>query len=269
MSGIDSTARVEKGASIGKDVTIGPYCVIGGGVTIEDGCRIAAHVVISGRTRVGARTEVAPFSSLGAAPQSVHYKGEDTAVEIGADCKIFEHVTMSRGTMSAGGVGLTKIGEKCMLMNGAHVGHDCVVGNNVVFASNATLGGFANVGDNVFLGGLCAVHQFTRIGEQAMIGGVVGVTSDVIPYAIVIGHRGELAGLNRVGLRRRGFKTADIQTLYSAYKALFFGAGVFKDRVETVANQYAGAPLVMRVVEFIRAGKRPLMNPRSDADSGE
>lgn len=267
MTTIDPTARVEKGAVLGKDVTIGPYCIVGDKVTLGDGCRLAAHVVLSGRTSLGARTTVASFASLGSAPQSVHYKGEDTALEVGADCKIFESVTMSLGT--AGGRGVTKVGNNCMLMNGAHVGHDCVVGDNVVFASNATLGGFCVVGDHVFMGGLSAAQQFARIGEQVMIGGLVAVTADIIPYAIVIGHRGELAGLNRVGLKRRGVTSDDIQAIYRAYQALFFGEGNFKERVEKVAQANAGKPLVMRMIEFIRAGKRPLAHPRSNRDESE
>ncbi|MBV9347906.1 MAG: acyl-ACP--UDP-N-acetylglucosamine O-acyltransferase [Pseudolabrys sp.] len=263
MTMVDPTARIEKGAAIGKNVSIGPYCVIGPNVMLGDNCRLSSHVVISGRTSVGPGTTIASFASLGAAPQSVHYKGEDTALEIGADCKIFESVTVSLGT--SGGHGVTRVGSNCMLMNGAHVGHDCVVGNNVVFASNATLGGFCVIGDHVFLGGLCAVHQFSRIGEQAMIGGLVGVTSDIIPFALVIGHRGQLAGLNRVGLRRRGIAAADITKLYEAYQALFFGPGAFKERVEKVAAENAGRPLVMRVIDFIRTGKRKLAHPRSSA----
>ena len=261
MTAIDSTARVAPGAQIGKDVTIGPYCIVGPNVTIGDGCHLLTHVNISGRTTIGPRVRVSAFASLGTPPQSVHYKGEDTALTIGADCDIREHVTINIATAKSTGV--TRVGERCLIMVGSHIGHDCIIGNNVVFANNATLAGHVEVGDHVFLGGLCAVHQFVRIGEQAIIGGLVGVAFDVIPFASVVGHRGELAGLNRIGLRRRGVSTADIQKINKAYKDLFFGAGTLKERVEAVAEAYAGDSNVMRIVEFIRGCKsRRLTTPR-------
>jgi UDP-N-acetylglucosamine acyltransferase len=260
MTAIDSTARVAAGAQLGKDVVIGPYCIVGPKVTIGDGCQLLTHVNLTGRTTIGPRTKISAFASLGTPPQSVHYKGEDTTLTIGADCDIREHVTMNIGTAGSHG---TQVGDRCMLMVGSHVAHDCRVGNNVVFANNATIAGHVEVGDHVFLGGLCAVHQFVRIGEQAIIGGVAGVAFDVIPYASVVGHRGKLAGLNRVGLRRRGLSTADIQKINRAYKDLFFGAGTLKERVETVARTYSDDIRVMRIVEFIRGGKsRRLTTPR-------
>lgn len=263
MTAIDSTARVAAGAQLGKDVTIGPYCVIGPKVSIGDGCRLLTHVHVTGRTTIGPRTRVSAFVSLGTPPQSVHYKGEDTTLTIGSDCDIREHVTMNIGTAGSGG---TKVGEHCMLMVGSHVGHDCVVGDNVVFANNATLGGFAQIGDHVFLGGLCAVHQFARVGEHAIVGGLAGVTNDVIPYAAVIGHRGKLAGLNRIGLKRRGFSAGDLRNIYGAYRAIFFGPGTLIERVAKAAEKYAGDANVTRIIDFIRSGKRRLALPRVGKD---
>lgn len=262
MTTIDPTARIEKGAAVGRNVSIGAYCAIGPDVTIGDDCRIAAHVNIVGRTSIGPRAAIFPFASLGTAPQTVHYHGEPTRLLVGSDCVVREHVTMNTGT--AKGHGVTTIGDHCVFMAGAHVGHDCTVGNHATFANNATLGGFCDIGEYVFLGGLCAVHQFTRIGEQAMIGGMVGVTVDVIPYALVIGHRATLGGLNRVGLKRRGFSAEAIRTVYRAYRAIFFGAGTMAERVENVAVEFAADPAVMRIVEFIRATKsRRLAVPRA------
>jgi UDP-N-acetylglucosamine acyltransferase len=269
MTNIDPTARVAAGAQLGKDVTIGPYCVVGAKVSLGDGCQLLNHVHLAGRTTIGARTKISAFASLGTAPQSVHYKGEDTALVIGTDCDIREHVTMNIAT--ANGSGVTKVGDRCLIMVGSHVAHDCVIGSNVIFANNATLGGHVEVGDHVFLGGVCAVHQFVRIGEHAIIGGLAGVAFDVIPYAAVVGHRGKLAGLNRIGLRRRGFAAADIQKIHQAYLDLFFGDGTLKERVEKVAQTYAGNAQVMRIVDFIRSGKsRRLTTPRklnSDEDA--
>jgi UDP-N-acetylglucosamine acyltransferase len=268
MTTIDPTARVQSSAQIGQDVTIGPYSVVGPHVTIGDGCRIGPHVHLAGRTAIGPRTSISAFASLGTPPQSVHYHGEDTVLSIGADCDIREHVTMNIGT--AKGRGATTIGDHCFVMVGAHVGHDCVIGQHVIFANNATLGGFCEVGDHVFLGGLCAVHQFVRIGEQAIIGGLAGVAFDVIPYAAVVGNRARLAGLNRVGLKRRGLSTPDIQKIYKAYNSIFVGTGTLTERVAAVAQAYAGDPQVMRMVDFIRAGKsRRLTTPRIGRDEDD
>jgi len=263
MTSIHATAQVETSA-IGENVTIGPYCVIGPDVVISEGCRLVAHVHVAGHTTIGPRTVIYPFASLGTPPQSVHYKGEPTRLRIGADCVLRESVTMNIGTTSRGE---TVIGDHCLLMTGAHVGHDSIVGHHVTFANCATLGGHAEIGDYAFLGGLCAVHQFCRVGEQAIIGGLVGVTRDVIPFASVIGHRGELAGLNVVGLKRRGVSRNAIHALRSAYRDIFFGSGTFAERVETTATAYAEDANVMRVVEFIRAtGKRRLSLPREMSD---
>jgi UDP-N-acetylglucosamine acyltransferase len=268
MLAVDPTARVAPSAVIGADVTIGPYCVIGPNVAIGDGCRLVSHVCISGRTTIGARTSIGSFASLGSPPQSVHYKGEDTTLLIGEDCDIREHVTINIGT--AKGRGTTTVGTRCFMMTGSHVGHDCVVGDNVTFANNATLGGFCEIGDYTFLGGLCAIHQFVRVGERVMVGGLVGVTLDVIPYTIVIGHRGELAGLNRVGLRRGGFSAEQIHAIYRAYRDVFFGPGTLAERVKTVADSHADEPHIMRIVDFIRSGKaRRLTTPRDAAERDE
>ena len=265
MTRIDPTARVADGARLGAGVEIGPYCVIGAEAAIGEGCRLLAHVYVGGRTSIGPRSIVYPFASLGTPPQSVHYKGEPSRLLIGADCVIREHVTMNIGT--AGGHMETRVGDGGMFMVGAHVGHDCTVGKQVMFANNATLGGHVEIGDQVFLGGLCAVHQFARVGEQAIVGGLVGVTADVIPFGAAIGHRAELAGLNLVGLKRRGFSREAIHALRRAYRMLFFGEGALSERVEQVAKAFAGDANVQRLVEFIRsAGKRRIALPRELAD---
>jgi UDP-N-acetylglucosamine acyltransferase len=265
---IDPTARVADGACLGANVEIGPYCVIGPEAVVGDGCQLHAHVVVSGVTTIGARTIVYPFAALGTPPQSIHYRGERTKLVIGADCVVREGVTMNTGT--ANGRGETRVGDRCFLMTGAHVGHDCIVGSHVTFANNATLGGHAEIGEHVFLGGLCAVHQFNRVGEHAVVGGLVGVTEDVIPFGAAIGHRAELAGLNLVGLKRRGFSRDDIHSLRRAYRMLFFGEGALLQRVEAVAKEFAADRNVQRIVEFIRsAGKRRVALPRELSDDEE
>ena len=272
MVAIDPTARVAAGAVIGPHVSIGPYCVIGPNVVLGEGCRLIAHVHLAGHTTVGPRTVIYPFASLGAPPQSVKYRGGATRLALGADCDIRESVTMSTGTEEGGGI--TTVGDRCFFMVGAHVGHDCQVGNDVTFANNAVLGGHVTVGDHVVFGGQAAVRQYVRIGEGAMIGGLSGARADVIPFGYAVGQLADLVGLNVVGLKRRGVSRPDMHRLRRAYRALFFGAGSFRERVEVVAAEFAGDPIVGRVIDFIRSGgTRPLTmavhrGEAGDPDSG-
>jgi UDP-N-acetylglucosamine acyltransferase len=256
MTSIDPTARIESSAVIGRDVSIGPYCVIGSKVVLSEGCRIAGHVHIAGHTAIGPRTAIYPFASLGTPPQSVRYRGGPTRLVVGADCDIREGVTMNTGTEDDRGV--TEVGDRCLLMVGSHVGHDCKVGNDVTFANNVVLGGHVTVGDFVVFGGQAAVRQFVRIGEGAMVVGMSGVRADVIPFGLVQGPLADLVGLNVVGMRRRGWTKADIHRLRKAYDAIFFGAGTFRQRLDEVAAQYGDDPLVAGVIAFIRAGSQPL-----------
>jgi UDP-N-acetylglucosamine acyltransferase len=262
MAMIDPTARIEPGALVGADVSIGPYCVIGPDVAIGEGCRLMAHVHLAGHTAIGARTVIYPFASLGTPPQSVKYRGGPTHLVVGSDCDIRESVTMSTGTEDAGGI--TRVGDRCFFMAGSHVGHDCSVGSDVTFANNAVLGGHVSVGDHAFLGGQAAVHQFVRLGEGAMIGGLSGITRDVIPFGFAFGPRAELVGLNVVGLKRRGHGRADLHRLRQCYRALFLGAGEFRDRLAAVATDHGADPLVGKIVDFLRAGgsRPPMMPPR-------
>jgi UDP-N-acetylglucosamine acyltransferase len=252
---IDPSARIEAGAVIGKDVSIGPYCTIGAHVSVGDGCRLIAHVNLTGHTTIGSRTVIHPFASLGSAPQSFSYRGGPTRLVVGADCDIRENVTMSTGTEDDRGI--TEVGDRCFFMVGSHVAHDCKVGNHVLFANNTVLGGHVTIGDYVVFGGGVAVRQFVRIGEGAMIVGLSGVRADVIPYGMAHGPLANLIGLNVIGMRRRGHSKADIHRVRAAYDALFFGEGEFRARIDRVAADHSADPLVAMIIEFIRDGKRP------------
>jgi len=267
MAKIDPTARIEPGAVIGQNASIGPYCVIGAHVEIGDGCKLLAHVHIAGHTTIGPRTVIYPFASLGTPPQSVKYRGGPTRLVIGADCEIREGVTVNIGTEDDRGV--TEIGDRCWLMVGSHIGHDCKVGNDVIFANNVVLGGHVTIGDFAVFGGQAAVRQFVRVGEGAMVVGLSGVRADVIPFGLVQGPLADLIGLNVVGMRRRGSSKADIHRLRQAYEAMFFGAGTFRERLEHVAAQSGTDPLVAKVIAFIRAGSRPLTMAIRRASIGE
>jgi UDP-N-acetylglucosamine acyltransferase len=267
---IDPTARVADGARIGEDVQIGPYCLIGPQVELKKGVRLIGHVNVTGVTSIGEGTVVYPFASLGTPPQSVHYRGGPTKLVVGADCDLRESVTMNTGTEDGGGV--TRVGDRCFLMVGSHVGHDCQVGNDVNLANNVVLGGHVSVGDFTFLGGHVAIHQYVRIGEGVMMAGMSAARDDIIPFGFALGQTGALVGLNIVGLRRRGASRAELHQLRRAYRSLFFAEGRIAERVEAVAREFADDPLVGKVIAFIRAGgKRPLMRPRAGrgvADEG-
>jgi UDP-N-acetylglucosamine acyltransferase len=263
---IDRSALIEAGAAIGNDVSIGPYCTIGAHVRVGDGCRLVGHVNLTGRTTIGPRTVIHPFASLGSPPQSFSYRGGPTTLVVGADCDIRENVTMSTGTEDGGGK--TQVGDGCFFMVGSHVAHDCHVGNKVVFANNTVLGGHVTIGDHVVFGGGVAVRQFVRIGDGAMIVGLSGVRADVIPFATAQGSLANLVGLNVVGMRRRGLSKLEIQHVRAAYQALFFGAGEFRARIDKVAADFSADLQVGKIIEFIRAGKRPftMAVKRSEAD---
>jgi UDP-N-acetylglucosamine acyltransferase len=265
MSTIDPTARVEDGAVIGDGTSIGPYCIIGPHVVIGANCRLIAHVQVMGHTAIGADCVISPFVVLGGAPQDSSYRGEPTRLEIGAGCTIREGVTMNVGTVKGGG--LTRVGGRGFFMNNSHVGHDCIVGNDVIFATSATLGGHCEIGDFVYIGGLSAVHQFTRIGSQVMVGGVCGVRGDVIPFGLVNGQYARLEGLNIVGMRRRKFTRERLAAVRSFYQKLFHGPGVFAERLVAVQPLAATDPAIAEILGFIGDGKRrPLCLPADQAE---
>lgn len=258
---VHPTALVAPGATIGDGVVIGPYCVVGAEVALGAGVELKSHVVVDGWTTVGAETVIHPFASIGSRPQDLKFAGERTKLEIGAKCQIREHVTMNPGT--AGGGGLTRVGDGGLFMMGTHVGHDCQVGDGVILANNATLAGHVNIGDYAVLGGLCAVHQFTRVGRHAMVGGMSGVEKDVIPFGSVLGNRAQLGGLNIIGLKRRGFDRDTIHALRRAYDMLFYGDGVLADRLEKVDETYPDIEPVREILDFIRAdSSRSFCTPR-------
>ena len=242
MQGVHPTAIVDPGATLGEGVSIGPYCTVGPKVSLGDGTVLHGHVVVAGRTGIGPRCEIFPFASLGHPPQDLKYAGEDSALVSGADNKIREQVTMNPGT--TGGGMETRVGDGCLFMVGAHVAHDCKIGNGVIMANNATLGGHVVVEDNAIIGGLAAVRQFVRIGRNAMVGGMSGVEQDVIPFGLVMGDRAKLNGLNMVGLRRHGFEREDIQALQKLYKQLFAGGGTMAERLDKARSSFeAGGPV--------------------------
>lgn len=260
---IHPSAIVDPAAKLGEGVSIGPFCVVGPDVSLGDGVRLVSHVAVDGRTSIGAETVIYPFASIGHRPQDLKFHGEPSELVIGARNQIREHVTMNPGT--EGGGMITRVGDDGLFMMGSHVAHDCIVGDHVIMANNATLGGHVTLGDYVIIGGLSAVRQFVRIGSHAMIGGMSGVENDVIPFGLVMGDRARLAGLNLVGLERRGFKKDDIHALRAAYRMLFGPEGTFAERVEEVGRDFGERALISDVLSFIRAKEaRSLCQPREN-----
>jgi UDP-N-acetylglucosamine acyltransferase len=250
MANIHATAVVDPSAKLGTNVEIGPFCVIGPDVELGDGVVVHSHAVITGRTTLGPECKVFPFASIGQAPQDVKFHGEPSTLTIGAKTIIREHATVNPGT--EGGHMSTKVGSNCLLMIGAHVAHDCEVGNSVTLVNGATLGGHVTIGDGAIIGGLSAVHQFVRIGAYAFIGGMSGITADVIPFGMAIGNRANLCGLNIVGLKRKRFPRDQIHELRQAYRMLFSTEGTLKERLEDVESMFSTNPLTKQVIEFIK-----------------
>ncbi|MFW5641358.1 MAG: acyl-ACP--UDP-N-acetylglucosamine O-acyltransferase [Roseicyclus sp.] len=247
---IHPSAVIEEGAVVGPGCVIGPFCLVGGDVTLHRGVVLKSHAVVTGWTEIGEATVIFPFANIGDVPQDLKYAGERTRLIVGARNRIREGVTMNTGT--AGGGGVTRVGDDGLFMAGAHVAHDAQIGNRVILVNNAAIAGHCILDDEVIVGGLSGVHQWVRIGRGAIIGAVTMVTHDVIPYGLVQGPRGGLDGLNLVGLKRRGVDRADITALRAAYQALAQGEGAFQDRARRLGDsEEIRSPYVRDIVEFV------------------
>lgn len=251
---IHETAIVSLEAKIGKDSFVGPFCTVGSEVTLGASVRLDSHVVVDGKTSIGDETHIFPFASIGLAPQDLKYGGEPTATEIGKRNHIREFVTVHRGT--AGGGGLTKIGDDNLLMAQAHVAHDCQVGNNVIMANAATLAGHVEVADRSNIGAYSGVHQFCRVGLEAFVGGYSVVVKDAPPYAIIQGNHAKCYGLNKVGLKRRGYSKDTIEKLHHAYHLLLTAKLNTSQAVERIKAEISDCAEVDILVRFIESSKR-------------
>jgi UDP-N-acetylglucosamine acyltransferase len=262
MKGIHPTALVEDCARLGAGVEIGPFCHIGGRVVLDEGVRLLSHVSVTGVTHIGARTVVHPGAALGGEGQIRGNDFPDGKLEIGPGCVLREMVSMNVGSRKGGGV--TSVGARGYFMANAHVGHDCHVGDDVTFANSVALGGHSIIEDGVIFGGLSAVQQFCRVGKGAMVGGITGVNRDVIPYAMAFGDHVELAGLNLIGLKRRGLSRDAIHALRGAFRAIFYGKdGDIPGRAREAKARWPEVKEVGEIVSFILAdAKQPLCTAR-------
>lgn len=248
MARIHSSAVIEDGARLGTDCVVGPFCVVGPNVVLRDRVELKSHVVITGDTEIGADTVIFSFAVIGEIPQDLKFKGEHSRLVIGARNRIREHVTMNAGTEGGGGV--TRVGDDGLFMAGCHIAHDAQVGNRVIVVNSAAVAGHCVLEDDVIIGGLSGIHQWVRIGRGAIIGAVSMVTNDVIPYGLVQAPRGELHGLNLVGLKRRGVDRRDIAALRAAFQRLAHGEGTFHERVEQLGKE-TESEQVREMVDFV------------------
>ncbi len=251
---IHETAIVSPEAKIGEGCRVGPFCTVGAEVTLGDGVVLDSHVVVDGRTTIGDETHVFPFASIGLAPQDLKYAGEPTATEIGRRNQIREFVTVHRGT--EGGGGLTKIGDGNLLMAQAHVAHDCQIGNDVIMANAATLAGHVEIADRANVGAYSGVHQFCRVGVEAFIGGYSVVVKDAPPYGVIQGNHAKCYGLNKVGMKRRGYSRDTIEKLNHAYHLLLSAKLNTSQAVERIREEITDCPEVDILVNFIETSKR-------------
>ena len=251
---IHATAIIDSKAELDANVEVGPYSVIRQNVSIGAGTVIGSHVSIEPYVTIGQDCHIFQHAAIGAAPQSLKFKGEKTDVKIGRGTIIREFVTVHRGTEFGGG--LTEVGEENFLMAYTHIAHDCITGKKVIFANNATLAGHIVVGDNATIGGLVAIHQFVRIGDYAYVGGKSAVVKDIPPYVIAAGDRAKLHGLNSVGLKRHGFSQETLSSLKKAYRIIFRIGITLNEAIERVKAEVEQAPEVVNLIDFIKSSRR-------------
>jgi UDP-N-acetylglucosamine acyltransferase len=254
---IHPTAIIDPGADIESSVNVGPYVVIEKGVTIGRDSIIKSHSIISGPTTIGSGNVIGPFATIGAPPQDLKYKGEDTELVIGNNNQIREYVSIHRGTVTDRGV--TSVGNDNLVMGYVHIAHDCVIANGAILANAATLAGHVHVEEYAILGGLVAIHQFSRIGAHSYIGGISGISKDVPPFIIVSGTRKHMrvSGINKIGLRRRGFDNETIRKLDRAYKIIFMTPDLLlQEALEQAAKEVPDCGPVTQLIDFFRSSKQ-------------
>lgn len=250
---IHPTAIIDPSAKLADDVSVGPYTIIGANVEVGAGCEIASHVVINGPTRIGRNNRIFQFSSIGEEPQDKKFHGESTRLEIGDNNLIRESVTINRGTVGGGGV--TKIGNDNWIMAYVHIAHDCIIGNQNIFANNASLAGHVIIDDQVILGGFSLVSQFNHIGSHAFTAMGSVISRNIPPYVLVSGHMAEPVGVNVEGLRRRQFSATQIRTIRQAYKLIYRAGLKVEDSIEQIAQLAQEDGELNLLIDFLKQQK--------------
>jgi UDP-N-acetylglucosamine acyltransferase len=255
---IHSSAVVDANARVPESCTIGPFCLVGADVEMGEHCELVSHVSLTGPTKLGSHNRIHPFAVVGAGPQDLSFKGEQTRLEIGDHNEIREYVTIHRGTIKGGG--LTKIGSNCLIMAYAHIAHDCFIGDSVIMANAATLAGHVTVEDFAGVGALSPVHQYVRIGKHSYIGGGTVITQDVMPFAKTSSVREVHAyGANSVGLERRGFSKERVRAIQRAFRFLLAAKLNTTQALERIEREVEQTEDVRQLVEFIRTSERGVL----------
>lgn len=250
---IHPTAIVDTRAELGPGVEVGPYAIIGPHVHLGPGVKVGPHAVIEGRTTLGADCRVFPGACIGLAPQDLKYRDEVTWLEVGARTVIREYATLHLATEEGN---RTTVGSDCLLMAYTHVAHNCTVGDRVILANSVNLAGHVTIEDWAIVGGVTPIHQFVRIGCHSMIGGGSRIPQDVAPYALVAGNPPQLAGLNRIGLERRGFTPEAIKSLKHAFRTLFRSGLLLNEAVARVRQEEPDLPEIRHLLEFVQSSHR-------------
>ena len=253
---IHPTAIVDPKAEIGAGTNVGPYCVIGTEVTLGQDCWLQHHVTLSGPMRAGARNKFYAYCSIGQQTQDLKYQGEPTYLEIGDENTFREFVTVNRSTTSEG---KTSIGNCGNFLAYSHIGHDCTVGNDVVFSNNGTLAGHVQVGDHAVMGGLSAVHQFCRIGQFAITGGCSKIVQDVPPFMIADGNPAEVRGINLVGLERKGFPPESVKLIKEAFRLIYRSKYNTRQALEAMRKELSQSNEIVQIIEFIEKSERGII----------
>lgn len=251
---IHETAIVAPGATLGRDVSIGPYAIIGEHVVLGDGCRVGPRVVIDGWTTIGRNNRFYHGATIGCEPQDLKFRGEKSDLIIGDDNIFREYVTVSRGTEGGGGV--TRIGNNNLFMAYSHIAHDCQIGNHVIMSNATNLAGHVQVEDRVTVGGMCGVHQFTKIGKLSMIGAFSKIVKDVPPFILVDGNPARVAGINVVGLRRNGIEPELRDEIKTAYRILYRSNLSVEQAIEQMEQRLQGSPEIDHFIRFLRNAER-------------
>jgi UDP-N-acetylglucosamine acyltransferase len=253
---IHPTAIVDPKAEIGDGTVIGPYCIVAAGVSLGRECWLQHHVTICGSTTAGARNKFYSYCSIGQQTQDLKYQGEPTYLEIGDDNCFREFVTINRSTTSAG---KTHVGSKGNYLAYSHVGHDCVVGDAVIFSNNGTLAGHVQVGDHAVMGGLTAVHQFCRIGRYAITGGCSKIVQDIPPFMIADGNPAKIRGINLIGLERSGFPAEKVKTIKEAFRLIYRSKYNTRQALEAIRNELPESEEINQIVNFIEKSERGII----------
>ncbi|HID39824.1 MAG TPA: acyl-ACP--UDP-N-acetylglucosamine O-acyltransferase [Calditrichaeota bacterium] len=256
MTRIHPTAIINKDAQLGEGVVVGPYSVIEDDVLIGDQTEIAYHAVIASGSRIGKNCRIFSSAVIGTRPQDLKFGEEKTFVEIGDNTTVREFATINRATTHSY---TTNIGSNCLIMAYAHVAHDCKIGNNVVIANAVNMGGHVIIGDYVGVGGLAAIHQFVHIGCHSFIGGASKVKKDVPPYILAMGEPLTFAGLNKIGLQRRGFDNETLRSLRRAYKVIYKENLTITEAIANIEENFEPTPEIQHLIEFLRGSERGLI----------